>query len=81
MALYKVEKYNKRTRFYKEELINLPNTISYWKINQSQCRKDKIKLKYVSKPSKNGSNREVVSVFVDFGDGEIWEFLSVQKKT
>ncbi len=80
MALYKVEKYNKKTRFYKEELVNLPSSVSFWLNSQRQSAIDKIKVRYVSKPTRTGLNRRVVYAFIDFNDGECWEYRLLSKK-
>lgn len=81
MALYKVEKYNKKTKFYKEELVKLSSSVSFWSNAQLQSRKDKIRVRYISKPTRIGLNRKVVNAFVEFPDGECWEYQLINKQS
>lgn len=74
MALYKLEKYNKRIKEYKEEEVNLSSDISFWVACQRQSYKDGIAVRWVSKPTRGSLSRKVVQVIVNFPDGEIWQY-------
>ncbi len=79
MGKYKVEKYNKRTKFYKEEIVNLSTSLLFWINCQMQSAKDNIKVKYISKPTRNDLNRKVVFASVEFPDGECWVYTLIKK--
>ena len=78
MALYKVEKYNTKKKTYKEEYVDVPNSVDFWMNCQKQSAKDGIIVKYISKPT--GIRRKVIYALIDFPDGECWQYDLRKKK-
>lgn len=81
MAVYKVEKYNKKKKEYKVDYDFVPSGVGFWLQNQALSSKEGITVRYVSKSTKDKMSRRVVRVNVNFPDGESWQYTLQKAKS
>lgn len=81
MAVYKIAKYNRKTKDYRVDYDIAPSNVGFWVQNKAISAKEGIKVRYSSMPTKDKLNRKVVRVNVDFRDGETWEYTLQKSKS
>lgn len=81
MAVYKIAKYNRKTKDYRVDYDIAPSNVGFWVQNKAISAKEGIKVRYSSRPTKDKMNRKVVRVNVDFRDGETWEYTLQNSKS
>lgn len=81
MAVYKIAKYNRKTKDYRVDYDMVPSNVGFWVQNKAISAKEGIKVRYSSMPTKDKLNRKVVRVNVDFRDGETWEYKLQNSKS
>ena len=72
MRWYKVEKANSKKKIYKCSYEKLSTSVSFWEKCKLTSKKDKIKVRYMTKLLSKNRGVIVTNAIFEFPDGECW---------